>query len=98
MVSRVNPLDTMMGHYRTKEGENVALYDTIRQLAESRGKSINMVEADCELSFGAIGKWNKSSPQVKNIRRVADYFGLTLDELLKMDDGKEENENAGGSS
>lgn len=72
----------------------MALYTTIRKLAESRGKTINAVEAECGLSFGAIGKWNQCSPQVKNLKRVADYFQLTVDDLLKMDQKEEESTNA----
>jgi hypothetical protein len=32
---------------------------------------------------GVIAKWNTSSPVVANIKAVADYFGVTVDDLLK---------------
>ena len=66
------------------------LADKIRALCESRGKLIGAVEADCGLSVGAISKWNTSSPTVKNLKRVADYFGVTVDELLQEPTAKEE--------
>lgn len=59
------------------------LADKIRALCESRGKAVGAVEAACGLSIGAISKWNVSSPTVKNLKAVADYFGVTVDELLK---------------
>lgn len=62
------------------------LADKIRTLCESRGKTIGAVEAACGLSIGAISKWNVSSPTVRNIKAVADYFGTTVDDLLKEDD------------
>lgn len=59
------------------------LADKIRALCESRGKAVGAVEAACGLSVGAISKWNASSPTVKNLKAVADYFGVTVDELLR---------------
>lgn len=61
------------------------LADKIRALCESRGKAVGAVEAACGLSIGAISKWNVSSPTVKNLKAVADYFGVTVDELLRED-------------
>lgn len=61
------------------------LADKIRAMCESRGKAIGTVEAACGLSFGAISKWNVSSPTVKNLKAVADYFQVTVDELLRED-------------
>lgn len=59
------------------------LADKIRALCESRGKAVGAVEVACGLSVGAISKWNASSPTVKNLKAVADYFGVTVDELLR---------------
>lgn len=61
------------------------LADKIRALCESRGKAVGAVEAACGLSIGAISKWNVSSPTVKNLKAVADYFGVTVDDLLRED-------------
>lgn len=61
------------------------LADKIRALCESRGKNVGAVEAACGLSVGAISKWNTSSPTVKNLKAVADYFDVTIDDLLRED-------------
>lgn len=61
------------------------LADKIRALCESRGKAVGAVEAACGLSVGAISKWNASSPTVKNLKAVADYFDVTIDDLLRED-------------
>lgn len=61
------------------------LADKIRALCESRGKAVGAVETACGLSVGAISKWNASSPTVKNLKAVADYFDVTIDELLRED-------------
>ena len=62
------------------------LADKIRALCKSRGKRVGDVEAACGLSIGAISKWNCSSPTVRNLKAVADYFQVTVDELLREDD------------
>lgn len=59
------------------------LADKIKALCESRGKRVSDVEAFCGLSNGAISKWNASSPTVKNLKAVADYFDVTIDDLLR---------------
>lgn len=61
------------------------LADKIRKLCKSRGETIGAVEAACDLSTGAISKWNTSSPTLKNIQAVAGHFGVTVDELLRED-------------
>lgn len=45
-----------------------------------------------ELGFGngTIGKWQKASPSVDKLKKVADWFGVTLDELLATNDKGEE--------
>lgn len=59
------------------------LADKVRSLCESRGKCLRDVETACGLSQGAVSKWNTSSPTVKNLKAVADYLGVTVDELLR---------------
>ena len=34
------------------------------------------------LSNGTIAKWQTSSPRVDNLKKVADFLGCTVDELL----------------
>ena len=45
--------------------------------------TINKLEEQAELSKGSVCKWGKSvSPTVKNIKKVADILGCTVDELI----------------
>lgn len=64
------------------------MYDKIRELARERGISIPKLEKVCGLSNGAISKWDKSSPSVKNIKPVADYLGVTIEFLIGSSYGK----------
>ncbi|MGG5341174.1 helix-turn-helix domain-containing protein [Enterococcus sp. AZ192] len=59
------------------------LYDQIKKLASKKGISIQKIEADLELSNGIISKWNKAKPTINNLAKVADYLGMTVDDLLK---------------
>lgn len=58
------------------------IYTKIRDLALKKKVSIRKVERDCDFANGTLSKWNKSIPSVENLKRVANYFGITIDELL----------------
>lgn len=59
------------------------LLENIKRLCQERGISQTNLEIACGIGNGVIGKWSRSSPSVKNLQKVADYFGVTLDELVK---------------
>lgn len=61
------------------------IVDNIRKLADSRGLSINKLEYAVGLSSGTINKWDSNIPSVARVKAVADFFGVTVDELLKHD-------------
>ena len=55
----------------------------IRKLCKSRGISLTELEQNVKLANGTICKWEGKSPGVDNVRKVADFFDVTVDELLK---------------
>lgn len=59
------------------------LYDKIKELAKKKGIPIYKVESDCGYESGAMCRWNESSPNAKRLKIVADYLGVTVDELLE---------------
>lgn len=61
------------------------IVDNIRRLADSSGLSINRLESAVGLSSGTINKWDTNIPSVVRVKAVADFFGVTVDELLKND-------------
>ena len=65
------------------------VYDNVKRMCEKRKISIAVLEKECGIANGTIGKWNlrKSSPSVATVQKIADYFGVTLDYLMT---GKEE--------
>ena len=59
------------------------IYEKISILAKKKGISINQIEQDAGVSTGSVCKWGTSvSPTVKNIKKVANVLGCTVDELL----------------
>lgn len=58
------------------------MVEKIRSLCREHGTSLWALERELGLGNGIIARWSKSSPKVENIKLVADYFGVTVDELL----------------
>lgn len=61
------------------------ILDSIKRLCRERKVNITTLEKEVGLGFGTVYKWGKVSPSVDNLKLVADYFGCTVDELLKED-------------
>lgn len=58
------------------------LLDNVKSLCDQRGISVWALEKAIGAGNGTIGKWDTGSPRVETIKKVADYFGVTVDELL----------------
>lgn len=61
------------------------LFSRIEALCEKHGVTIASLERAVGLGNGTIRLWAGSSPKVKSLKAVADYFGVTIDELIKED-------------
>ncbi len=59
------------------------ILDNIKALCRERKTNITALEKEVGLGFGTIYKWDRVSPSVNNIKLVADFFGVTIDDLLK---------------
>lgn len=66
------------------------LYDNVKRICEKKGISIGKVEKDLQLSNGSICKWNENEPGIRKVQKVAEYLGVSIEELLREDDGKGE--------
>ena len=55
----------------------------IKELCDARGLNFSQLEKAVGLGNGTIGKWKDSSPRVDGAKRVADFLGVTIDELVK---------------
>ncbi len=59
------------------------VYENISRFCEKKGLTIKQLETKAGLKNGAIGKWRASSPTVKNLQKVADALGVSVNTLLK---------------
>lgn len=68
------------------------IYENVKRLCTVRGTTICQAEKDCGIGNGVIGKWRNRgvAPSVTNLLKLAQYFGVTVDELLAA--GPEEEE------
>lgn len=57
--------------------------ENIRQLCRERKISLWALERELGLGNGSIAKWENRSPRVGSLKLVADYFGVTIDDLLR---------------
>lgn len=62
------------------------ILERIRDLCVDRNITIKQLERETGIANGAISRWANSSPRVINLKAVADYFGVTVDELLREED------------
>lgn len=61
------------------------------KLCEGVGKSPTAITAELKISRGSITNWkNGSEPQPLTLKKIADYFGVTLEYLLREDDAQSE--------
>lgn len=59
------------------------LLKNVSELCKKHGITFAELERETSLGNGTIRRWETSSPSVANVKKVADYFGCTVDELLK---------------
>ena len=69
-----------------KEGGRVRaktrLTETITRLCAEKKITIRYLEMKCRLGNGTICRWSEHPPSIDRAKRVADFLGVTLDELM----------------
>ena len=58
------------------------IYENVVSLCKKSDISISRLEIETGIGNGTIGRWKKSSPNVDNVKKVADFFGVTVDSLI----------------
>lgn len=62
------------------------IFRNIVALCEKNGTNLSRLERDVGLSNATIRKWEYGSPSAENLKKVADHFGVTVDELMKEEE------------
>ena len=58
------------------------ILENIRRLCSKKPVSIAKLERETGIGNGTINRWDKVSPSIDNVRKVADYFGVSVDALI----------------
>ena len=64
------------------------VFDNVRKRCNARGVSLATVEAATGIGKNVIYKWQRSEPSLKNLKAVADYFGCTVDDLIREENDR----------
>ena len=64
---------------------NISLVNRIRELCREHGISIRKLEIALGFSPKSIVKWDDHTPSIEKVMAVADYFGITVDDLLRTE-------------
>lgn len=59
------------------------IYNNILKCAKTQERPISQIEKEAGLQNGAISKWKKCSPTLKNILAVAEVLGVDIKELVE---------------
>ena len=57
------------------------LYEKIKELGKKNGVSITQIEHDLGFGRGSLSKIDKHRPNIEKLQKIADYFGITVDQL-----------------
>ena len=59
------------------------IFETIKRLCKDRNVSIYELEKSCGFTVGTVVKWRNSIPRADRLKMVADYFGVTVEQILE---------------
>lgn len=60
----------------------MGLYEQIRDIAKSKGYSVNKLEQELGFARSSINKFNKNKPSVEKLQQIADFLNVSLDFLI----------------
>lgn len=58
----------------------------LKRLCDRDGISISTLEKRVGASMNSIRRWDRIDPRVSTVKKVADYFGVTIDSLVREDE------------
>ena len=57
----------------------------IFELCKDKKISLAELERQCGLTPRTVYRWDVNTPSVEKVKKVADFFGVTVDDLIKED-------------
>ena len=68
----------------------MGIVENIKELCKENNTTIPKVEKELGFGNGGIYSWNKSSPTIKKLQLVADYFNVPISRIIGEIDTLEE--------
>ena len=59
------------------------IYEKIAKMCAEKEISIYFLERTLHFGNGTIKGWKTTNPRVDLLKKVCDYFGITLDDMMK---------------
>ena len=59
------------------------MVERIKELCKERGTCLRQLEIETGLANGSVARWDNSSPSAEKVRRVAEFFGVTCDYIIR---------------
>lgn len=60
------------------------LFESVRAICKQKEIPVQKVEKDCGLGIHTIRRWGENEPSIGKVKRVADYLGVGIDELIEL--------------
>jgi transcriptional regulator with XRE-family HTH domain len=67
-------------------GGDSLIATNIGYLCKAHGTTFAEVERAVGLGNGVIRRWDEYSPRVESLKLVADYFNVSIDELMREEE------------
>lgn len=64
--------------------------ERVKLLCKENGVTVSKMEKEVGLSKGAVYKWNTSAPSQQVLKKLSDYFNISVDALINGEDSKKE--------
>ena len=64
---------------------NSKIVEAIKKLCESHSMSVSSLEGKLGFSQGLISRWNKTDPSINKIIEIANYFNVSIDQVIGRD-------------
>lgn len=55
------------------------IYEKIEELCKRKSITVGALEKQLGFGYGTIRKWENSYPNANNLKKVADYFQVSMD-------------------
>jgi transcriptional regulator with XRE-family HTH domain len=71
-----------------KKGHQMDFYERLAILMKEKGVTHKTLENTLGISNGSVSKWSKSMPNIKTLKKLEEYFNVSVDYLLTGEEPK----------